>query len=291
MGRTAPLGPRISGPWGGGRGLKFQPVKSRNPSPMPATRLPSLHVPRTLALTLLVSGIAVAAAHAQVVTIPAQPAGSPAPAAEPAWMAQVAPLAQSATLAAFPDRPGLRVEVVPGALDPRLNLAPCNKVQPYLPPGHRAWGRTRIGLRCVDGPVAWNVSMPLTVKVHAPALVARQALSAGTMLAAEHLETTEVEWTATDSPVHTDAPALVGRMLARPLAAGQAVREADVRKRQWFAAGDPVKLRVSGPGFAISAEGTALSPGLEGQLVRVRTEGGRTVSGRATGERLVEVLL
>ena len=275
MGRTAPLGPRISGPWDGGLGLKSQPVKSRNPSPMPATRLPSLPVPRTLALAVLASGIAAAAA----------------PAAEPAWMAQVAPLAQSATLAAFPDRPGLRVEVVPGALDPRLNLAPCNKVQPYLPPGHRAWGRTRIGLRCVEGPVAWNVSMPLTVKVYAPALVARQALSAGTTVAAEHLETTEVEWTATDSPVHTDARPLVGRTLARPLAAGQAVREADMRKRQWFAAGDPVKLLVSGPGFAISGEGTALSPGVEGQLVRVRTEGGRTVSGRATGERQVEVLL
>lgn len=211
--------------------------------------------------------------------------------AEPDWMTQVAPLAQSATLAAFPGQPGLRVEVVPGTLDPRLNLAPCNKVQPYLPPGHRAWGRTRIGLRCVEGPVAWNVSLPLTVKVYAPALVARQALSAGTALASEHLETTEVEWTASDSPVHTEASPLVGRVLARPLAPGQAVRESDVRKRQWFAAGDPVKLLVSGAGFAISGEGTALSPGLEGQLVRVRTESGRTVSGRATGERLVEVLL
>lgn len=209
----------------------------------------------------------------------------------PAWMEQVAPLAQSATLAAFPDRPGLRVEVVPGALDPRLNLAPCTKVQPYLPAGHRAWGRTRIGLRCVEGPVAWNVSMPLTVKVFAPALVARQALSAGTALGIEHLETSEVEWTAVDSPVHTDAEPLLGRTLARPLAPGQAVREADLRKRQWFAAGDPVRLRVSGAGFAITGEGTALSPGVEGQLVRVRTEGGRTVSGRATGERLVEVLL
>jgi flagella basal body P-ring formation protein FlgA len=217
----------------------------------------------------------------------AQAAATP----EAAWMTQVAPLAQSATLAAFPDRPGLRVEVVPGTLDPRLNLAPCNKVQPYLPAGHRAWGRTRIGLRCLEGPVAWNVSLPVTVKVYAPALVARQALSAGTALSAEQLETTEVEWTASDSPVHTDPLPLAGRQLARPLAPGQAVREADLRKRQWFAAGDPVKLLVSGPGFAITGEGTALSPGLEGQLVRVRTEGGRTVSGRATGDRLVELRL
>ena len=241
----------------------------------------------------LVAGLAPLLAPATAAAqawVPATAAGAAGP-TQPGWMAEVAPLAESATLAAFAGQAGLRVEVVPGTLDPRLNLAPCARVQPYLPAGHRAWGRTRVGLRCVEGPVAWNVSLPLTVKVFAPALVARQPLAAGTALAPEQLETTEVEWTASDSPVHTDPLPLAGRQLARPLAPGQAVREADLRKRQWFAAGDPVKLRVSGPGFAITGEGTALSPGLEGQLVRVRTEGGRTVSGRATGERLVEVLL
>ncbi|MEN9418683.1 MAG: flagella basal body P-ring formation protein FlgA [Pseudomonadota bacterium] len=219
------------------------------------------------------------------VTIAAATAAAPAP----NWIEQVTPMATEATRAAFAGRPGLRVEVVPGTLDPRLNLAPCSKVQPYLPAGHRAWGRTRIGLRCVDGPVAWNVSMPLTVKVYAPGLVARQPLSAGTALLEEHLEVAEVEWTASDSHPFTDAQALAGRMLARPLAPGQAVREADMRRRQWFAAGDPVRLRVSGNGFLITGEGTAMSAGLEGQVVRVRTEGGRTVVGRATADRLVEV--
>lgn len=212
-----------------------------------------------------------------------------ASASAPAWLSQVEPLATQATQAAFAGRPGLRVEVIPGSLDPRLNLAPCNKVQPYLPAGHRAWGRTRIGLRCVDGPVAWNVTMPLTVKVYAPALVARQPLSAGTTLSAEHVEEAEAEWTASDSPVFTDIQGLLGRALTRPLAPGQAVRESDVRRRQWFAAGDPVRLRVSGQGFSITGEGTALTPGLEGQVVRVRTEGGRVVVGRAMGERMVEV--
>ncbi|MFZ4651954.1 MAG: flagellar basal body P-ring formation chaperone FlgA [Rubrivivax sp.] len=214
-----------------------------------------------------------------------------ATATEPAWMAEIAPLAQSATQAAFGGRSAMRVEVVPGTLDPRLNLAPCNKVQPYLPAGHRAWGRTRVGLRCVDGPVAWNVSMPITVKVFAPALVARQALSAGTVLGAEHLETGEVDWAAAESPALGEAAPVAGRTLARPLAPGQALRESDLRKRQWFDAGDPVRLVVVGNGFSISGEGVALTPGLEGQLVRVRTEGGKVVSGKAAGDRRVEVQL
>ena len=45
----------------------------------------------------------------------------------------------------------MRVEIEPGRLDPRLRLAPCEHIEPYLPPGARAWGRSRIGLRCVQG--------------------------------------------------------------------------------------------------------------------------------------------
>jgi len=278
---TGALERRISSPLGGPAPLKFQPVKDYLPSPsacQPAR-------PAAIRVAGLAMWLASAGASA---TMPA-PGANVAAAPAPAWFNQIEPLASQATRAAFAGRPGLRVEVIPGNLDPRLKLAPCNKVQPYLPAGHRAWGHTRIGLRCVEGPVAWNVTMPLTVKVYAPALVARQPLSAGTALGPEHLEEAEAEWTASESPVFTDIQGLLGRALTRPMAPGQAVRESDLRKRQWFAAGDPVKLLVSGNGFSISGEGTALAPGLEGQLVRVRTEGGRVVSGRAKGDRMVEV--
>jgi len=39
-------------------------------------------------------------------------------------------------------------------------------------------GRTRIGLRCTQGATAWNVYLPLTVKVFAPALAAAAPLPA-----------------------------------------------------------------------------------------------------------------
>ena len=51
----------------------------------------------------------------------------------------------------------LRMEVQMGQLDSRLRLAACAKVEPYLPAGSRLWGRTRLGLRCVQGSVPWNV--------------------------------------------------------------------------------------------------------------------------------------
>ena len=201
---------------------------------------------------------------------------------------------QAATLAAgaTPQRPGSaapRVEVIAGTLDTRLRLAPCERVEAYLPAGARAWGRTRIGLRCQQGSTRWNVSLPLTVRVWAPALVLAAPLPAGTVLAAEHLALAEVDWAAEAASVFVDPARLIGRTLARPLAAGGAPRHTDLRARQWFAAGDTVRVVARGPGFSISSDATALSPGVEGQPARVRTEGGRVVSGQPVGERRIEV--
>ena len=60
--------------------------------------------------------------------------------------------------------------------------------------------------------------------------------------------------------------------------------------RQWFAAGDTVRIVAAGAGFALSAEGEALTHGIEGQPARVRTESGRVVTGLPAGERRVEVM-
>lgn len=219
----------------------------------------------------------------------AQPA-APAP-TDADWSAAAERFAAQAAQTAIGTRPNMRLEIVVGKLDPRLKLAPCQRIDAYLPPGQQPWGRTRVGLRCVEGAVAWNVFLPLTVKVFAPALVATQPLSAGTVLEAAHLRVAEADWAASESPTVTAAGLAVGRTLARTLPAGSPLRDADLKKRQWFAAGDPVRVVAAGPGFSVSGEGLALTPGIDGQTARVRTEAGRLVTGIATGERRVEVAL
>ena len=195
---------------------------------------------------------------------------------------------QFALAAATPG--GARVEVEVGALDPRLRLAPCERVEPYLPAGTRLWGRSRVGLRCTSGPVAWNVYLPLVVKVYGRVAVAARALPAGTLLAAADLQEAEVD-IAGGAPVLRAAGTALGRTLARPLAAGQPLRGADLRARQWFAAGETVQVVAVGNGFQIRGEGQALGPGLEGQNARVRVDGGRIVTGQAVAERLLEIRL
>lgn len=187
--------------------------------------------------------------------------------------------------------PGARVAVILGQLDPRLKLAPCARIEPYLPAGSRPWGRTRIGLRCAEGPTRWNVTLPMTVQVFAPALVLQEPLPAGAEILPEHLIEGEVDWAERAGAPGTDADALAGRRLSRALAAGQPLRDADLQRRIWFAAGERVRVTAVGPGYRVSTQGQALSRGLDGGSVRVRTDGGRVLVGTAVSAHHVEMPL
>jgi flagellar basal body P-ring formation protein FlgA len=187
--------------------------------------------------------------------------------------------------------PGARVQVQVGELDPRLKLAPCEQVQPYLPPNARLWGRARIGLRCLRGPVRWNVYLPVTVSVYARGLIMAGPVAAGSAIGPADLREAEVDLAAGSGTAVIDPDDALGRSLVRPLAAGAALRSTDLKVRQWFAAGDNVKIVAAGSGYAVSGEGQALSAGLDGQSVRIRTESGRIVTGVAVSERRVALSL
>jgi flagella basal body P-ring formation protein FlgA len=259
----------------GGRRENMSRIKralSAHFAPLQCRRLPTVRGVNKLVLFLL---LCVAAAL-------------PAAALDDALAQRVQALADEAAQRAAPT---LRVQVRLGQLDPRLKLAPCANIQPYLPTGARLWGPSRIGLRCLDAGVRWNVYLPLTVDVFGPGLVANAPLAAGATLTAADLKPATINLAASPTPAVADADHAIGRALARPLAAGQPLHAADLRARQWFAAGDTVRLVAAGSGWRIHGEGQALNAGLDGQAVRVRTESGRVVTGTAAGERQVELSL
>jgi flagella basal body P-ring formation protein FlgA len=184
-----------------------------------------------------------------------------------------------------------RVEVVVGQLDPRLHLAPCDRIEPYLPPNTRLWGRSRIGLRCKEGRTAWNVYLPIVVKVWGRALVVPAGATAGSVIGDADLEEAEVDLAEEPAPSYLDRKLVVGRTLAQTLRPGQAVRQTHIKSRQWFAAGETVKLVAAGEGFALEGVGQAITNGIEGQPARVRTESGHVVTGVPVGERRLELTL
>ena len=188
--------------------------------------------------------------------------------------------------------PGItRVDIQVGQLDPRLRLAPCQHVQPYLPSGARLWGKTRIGLKCTQGTTPWNVYLPVTVRMYGKALVATAPLAVGAVVTEADLIQAEVDLAEDSSPAVAEAALAVGRTSARAINPGQGVRQAHLKPRQFFSAGEVVKVVALGAGFAVSGEGQALTPGFEGQPARVKTESGRVLTGMPAGDRRVELSL
>src|SRR5262245_51865232 len=70
-----------------------------------------------------------------------------------------------------------RVEVSIGRSD-FTRSAPCAKLEPYVVPGTRLWGKTAVGVRCADGN-KWSAFVLVEVKVFAPAWVAARPVPAG----------------------------------------------------------------------------------------------------------------
>lgn len=218
--------------------------------------------------------------------VSAQPATAETPSGIDNGLAQqVRELALGSTAAGTPGMP--RFEVTVGQLDPRLRLAPCGLIQPYVPEGARMWGKSRIGLRCVQGATRWNVYLPITVKVFGTALVATGGVQAGSVLAAADLSMAEIDLAEDSSPPIARTELAVGRTLARALKPGQGLRQSHLKPRQWFAAGETVRVLAQGEGFSVAGEAQALNAGIEGVPVRLRTESGRILTGQPVGERRV----
>jgi len=209
-----------------------------------------------------------------------------------ALLKQVETMARNGASAATAEQAsGVRVDVKVGKLDPRLKLAPCQRIEPYLPPGLPLWGSTRIGLRCTQGAKAWNVSIPIQVSVYAQATVVKSALPPGTVLDGSMLMQSEVDIAAAPGAAVPDPALVIGRTLGRSVTAGATLRQNDLKPRQFFAAGETVRVTALGPGWQVVTEGQAVGAGIEGQGARVRTDSGRLLNVRPTGDHQVEVTL
>ena len=185
----------------------------------------------------------------------------------------------------------LRMEVSVGALDSRLRLAPCTRVEPYVPTGARLWGRTRLGLRCVEGATAWNVFLPVTIKAFGPAWVLNSNVAPGAVLSVGDASEGEIDWAAESAVVLANPEMWVGQVASRQLTAGQALRQAMVKAPQLFKAGAQVRVVAQAPGYAVTSAGQALSAGAVGQNVRIRMSNGRIVGGIVNEDGTVDVVL
>ena len=253
------------------------------PSPAPSVPAMFSHlrpVLRVAAIVIAVGAVVVPQARAQAVAEPAADLGG----LTQRWL-------DDALARNQPEGMPLRMEVSVGTLDSRLRLAPCARVEPYLPAGSRLWGRTRLGLRCVEGATAWNVFLPVTVKAFGPAWVLNNNVAPGVALTAADATEAEVDWAAEAAPVLANPDQWVGLVASRQLMAGQPVRQSMVRAPTVFRAGAQVRVITQGPGYQVTSSGQALSNGASGQTIRIRMDNGRTISGIVNADGTVGVTL
>jgi flagella basal body P-ring formation protein FlgA len=199
------------------------------------------------------------------------------------WVDQAVASARSSGPAA------LKMEVILGNLDSRLRLAPCNRVEPFLPAGNRLWGRTRMGLRCTDGAAKWSVFLPLTVKAIGMAWIVKGDIAAGSVLKLADLAEAEVDWAEDTAAVVIDPALWVGQVAARALVPGQVLRQGMFRPAQVFQVGAQVRVVAQGAGFQVLSDGQALTAGVVGQLARVKMDNGRITTGVVLDTRTVKI--
>jgi flagella basal body P-ring formation protein FlgA len=181
-----------------------------------------------------------------------------------------------------------QVQIKISAIDPRLNVAQCAALEPFIPTGSRAWGKTTVGVRC-SAPGKWVIYVSTTVRVHGDYFVAATPLAQGQSISPKDIAKTSGDLTSLPAGVITDASQAVGRNTTISVPSGAPLRQDALRTQQAIQQGQTVKLISIGPGFRVSAEARALNNATEGQVTQARTQSGQLISGIAKAGGILEV--
>ncbi len=181
-----------------------------------------------------------------------------------------------------------QVSISLGAVDPRLSLPACQALEPFVPAGGRLWGQASVGVRC-NGQTPWTLYVPVSIKVIANVVHAARPLAQGQPVAAADIALQKADLAQLPAGILTDPAQAVGKTLVSSIASGQPLRQDMLRSPIVVLQGQTVKLLAKGRGFSVSSEGKAMAAAAEGQVVQVRIQSGRIISGIARPDAVVEV--
>ncbi|MGU3778191.1 flagellar basal body P-ring formation chaperone FlgA [Burkholderia metallica] len=169
-------------------------------------------------------------------------------------------------------------------------LVSCTTLEPFLPTGARLWGRTTVGVRCA-GERPWTVYLQAKVAVQATYYVAARQIAPGEPLSAADLVARDGDLTVLPLAVITDPAQAIGATALARISAGLPLRQDLLKSAASVSAGQTVRVVAAGPGFTISAEGSALANAAPGQSVRVRMAAGQIVTAIVKDAGTVEIPL
>ncbi|UJP05502.1 MAG: flagellar basal body P-ring formation protein FlgA [Nitrosomonas sp.] len=182
-----------------------------------------------------------------------------------------------------------QVMIQVGQIDNQLKLPKCQQLQPFVPQGNRLWGKTSIGVRCESETTAWTIYVQTEINVMADVLHIARPISSGHPINYEDIAFQNANLTQMPDTVFTDINQVIGKVATTHLAAGQPLRPQMLRAPYVILRGQSVNLVVQGRGFAIRSEGKALTDAAEGQIVQVRNQSGKIITGLARNNSIVEI--
>lgn len=187
--------------------------------------------------------------------------------------------------------PGSRIEIAPGSLDLRLQLAECRQPLRALIGGNaQVSSRMTVPVQCPQEG-GWTVRVPLQVKVWRTVLVASHPLLRGDGVGATDVHGEERDITRLGYGYVENLDQVAGRSLARAVARGSVLSPGALGGRRMVRAGDHVQMVARLDGIEVRADGIALGSGDNGARLRVRNESsGKVVDGMVSAPGVVVAL-
>lgn len=183
------------------------------------------------------------------------------------------------------DLPG-EVSIEVGAVDPRLTLPACRTLEPFLADKGRLWGNSTVGVKC-EG--MWTIYVPVKIRVMARIVVSSRPLAQGMLIGPTDIMLHKADLAQSPPGIMTNLGEVVGKMLNASIPSGYPIVASMLRAPQVIRQGQSVRLISKGRGFLITSEGIAMGGAAEGQIVQVRTQSGKIVSGTVRPGPVVEV--
>lgn len=164
---------------------------------------------------------------------------------------------------------GRRVEFEIGQLDPRLNLAFCDRpLRDNFDPLTRP-GRVAIKVEC-DGSRPWSLFVPVQIQAWQQVVVTSAALARGQQISESDVTLAEAELSSLRSGYLSRIEDAAGLIVRRNLEPGAPLHAGLLEQPQVVKRGDEVIIRADNAIMSVQVPGIALSDGRAGEQVNVR---------------------
>ena len=182
----------------------------------------------------------------------------------------------------------VNIEIQP--IDSRIKIAECAVMEGFTVQGARLWGKTHIGVRCVQSEFKpWTLYVQADVQVWGEYAVTAVPISQGSPVLAADVVMQSGDLSKLPAGIITDVAMVSGKQAALNMPLGTVLRPELLKSVPVIMQGQTVQLNSRGDGFVITADGTALQTAHVGQVVDVKVSSGQIIKGVALSSGKVDV--